>query len=95
MKNKKRTSYVKELNCMKREFNLIDQAKHYLENAEYYYSKIDKDNMQEDYYIRDCCLALQTCIELFVKGLVEHLTGLDYEHTHTFAKNINIINKNL
>lgn len=78
----------------KKEFNLIDQAIHYLDNAKYYYSKIDKDTMQEDYTIRDCCLALQTSVEMFVKGLVEQLCGVDYEHKHTFEGNINKIKSN-
>lgn len=94
MINNKKKFLKKGLNYMKREFNLIDQAIHYLENAKYYYSKIDKDTMQEDYIIRDCCLALQTSAEMFVKGLVEHLCGSDYEHKHTFEGNINKIKSN-
>ncbi len=33
----------------KREFNLIDQAIHKLDNAENYYKRIDRDTMQKDY----------------------------------------------
>ena len=78
----------------KREFNLIDQAIHKLHNAENYYKKIDRDTMQEDYIIRDCCLELQMSVESFVKGLVEHLCGIDYDHKHEYAGNINKLKAN-
>ena len=78
----------------KKEFNLIDQAIHKLENAENYYKKIDRETMSKDYIIRDCCLELQMSIELFVKGLVEQLCGIDYEHKYEYYENINKIKSN-
>ncbi len=78
----------------KREFNLIDQAIHKLDNAENYYKRIDRDTMHEDYIIRDCCLELQISVELFVKGLVEQLCGTNYEHKHEYYENINKIKAN-
>ena len=77
-----------------RDFNLLDQANHYLKIANFAYNKIDLNTMEEDFYIRDCCLFLQMTLELYVKGLVEHLCGVEYNHTHYFANNINIIKSN-
>jgi hypothetical protein len=74
-----------------REFNLIDQAKYYLERTKELYKRIDRETMKEDYIIRDTCLRLQYTIEIYLKGLVEQLCGCDYKHTHELVDNINII----
>lgn len=77
-----------------REFNLLDQGIYYLNKAKETAKNIDRDEMKEDYIIRDTCVELQSAIEYMIKGLIEHLCGTDYEHKHHFEKNINILISN-
>lgn len=77
---------------MSNNFNLIDQAKHFFDNFVYFYFKINKNPLNRDYYIRDCCFMLYLTSDLLIKHLVEKSSKIDYNLD--LFDNIKIIKKN-
>jgi len=67
---------------------LFSLAKINLEHAKSDYLKIASD----DCYLETCCFALQQCIELQLKGIVE-LHGEAYAENHEIRSNLNILNR--
>lgn len=67
---------------------LFSLAKISLEHAKHDYKFIASD----DCYLETCCFALQQCIELQLKGIVE-LHGEQYAENHEIRSNLNILNR--